>query len=153
QYIVALLGLGLSIDYSLLVVTRWREERLAGKPNDEAVGAAMKRAGHSVWFRGLVASLGLFALIVVPNSVVRGIGLAGLFIPLTTTVVALTLLPVVLSKLGPKMDWPLGKSAGRTSREIAVHMHRLRRKVDPASGMPVILTLRGEGYLIRNDTP
>ena len=78
QYIVALLGLGLSIDYSLLVVTRWREERAAGKPNDEAVRAAMKRAGHSVWFSGLVASLGLFALIVVPNSVVRGIGLAGL---------------------------------------------------------------------------
>ncbi|MDQ2738516.1 MAG: helix-turn-helix domain-containing protein, partial [Actinomycetota bacterium] len=89
----------------------------------------------------------------VPNSVVRGIGLAGLFIPMTTTVVALTLLPVVLSKLGPKMDWPRGNSTGRPSREIAVHMHRLRRKVDPASGMPVILTLRGEGYLIRNDTP
>ena len=116
QYIVALLGLGLSIDYSLLVVTRWREERAAGKANDEAVKAAMKRAGHSVWFSGLVASLGLFALIVVPNSVVRGIGLAGLFIPSTATLVALTLLPVVLSKFGPKMDWPRHKSAGRTSR-------------------------------------
>jgi RND superfamily putative drug exporter len=116
QYIVALLGLGLSIDYSLLVVTRWREERAAGKPNDEAVKAAMKRAGQSVWFSGLVASLGLFALIVVPNSVVRGIGISGLFIPSTATLVALTLLPVVLSKLGPKMDWPRHKSAGKTSR-------------------------------------
>src|SRR5713101_412994 len=75
QFIVALLGLGLSIDYSLLVVTRWREERAAGRPNEEAVRVAMKRAGHSVWFSGLVASLGLFALIVIPNSVVRGIGI------------------------------------------------------------------------------
>ena len=54
QYIVALLGLGLSIDYSLLVVTRWREERAAGRTNDEAIRQAMKRAGHSVWFSGLV---------------------------------------------------------------------------------------------------
>ena len=116
QYIVALLGLGLSIDYCLLIVTRWREERASGRSNDDAVRAAMKRAGHSVWFSGLVASLGLFALIVVPSSVVRGIGIAGLFIPSTATVVALTLLPVVLSKLGPRMDWPRHKSAGQKSR-------------------------------------
>ena len=83
QYIVALLGLGLSIDYSLLVVTRWQEERASGEPNEAAVRAAVRRAGHSVAFSGLVASLGLFALIVVPNSLVRGIGVAGLFIPST----------------------------------------------------------------------
>jgi len=106
QDIVALLGLGLSIDYSLLVVTRWREERTAGKSNEEAVLAAVKRAGHSVWFSGVVASLGLFALTVVPNSVVRGIGISGLFIPSTATLVALTLLPAILSKAGPRVDWP-----------------------------------------------
>ena len=52
-----------------------------------AIRAAMRRAGHSVWFSGLVASLGLFALIVIPNSVVRGIGISGLFIPSTATLV------------------------------------------------------------------
>ncbi|MFJ9843328.1 MMPL family transporter [Kitasatospora sp. NPDC101155] len=114
QYIVALLGLGLSIDYSLLVVTRWREERSAGRSNDEAVLAAMKRAGHSVWFSGVVASLGLFALIVIPNSVVRGIGISGLFIPSTATLVALTLLPAILSKVGPRVDWPR-RASRRTS--------------------------------------
>jgi RND superfamily putative drug exporter len=116
QYIVALLGLGLSIDYSLLVVNRWREERATGRPNDEAVREAMKRAGHSVWFSGVVASLGLFALIVVPNSLVRGIGVSGLFIPSTATLVALTLLPVVLSKIGPRVDWPRRRSSGNVSR-------------------------------------
>ena len=116
QYIVALLGLGLSIDYSLLVVNRWREERAAGKSNDEAVRAALMRAGHAVWFSGLTASLGLFAMIVVPNSLVRGIGISGLFIPSTATLVALTLLPAVLSKIGPRFDWPRRKSAGSTSR-------------------------------------
>jgi putative drug exporter of the RND superfamily len=106
QYIVALLGLGLSIDYSLLVVTRWREERTLGRTNHEAVLAAVRRAGHSVWFSGVVASLGLFALILVPNSMVRGVGISGLFIPSTATLVALTLLPAILSKIGPRVDWP-----------------------------------------------
>ncbi|NUR03746.1 MAG: MMPL family transporter [Streptomyces sp.] len=131
QYIVALLGLGLSIDYSLLVVTRWREERSAGKPNDEAVLAAVKRAGHSVWFSGVVASLGLFALIVVPNSMVRGIGISGLFIPSTATLVALTLLPAILSKVGPRVDWPRRASrrnpASRfwTAWSVGVIRHRV----------------------------
>lgn len=116
QYIVALLGLGLSIDYSLLVVTRWREERASGRSNEEAVRAAVERAGHSVWFSGVVASLGLFALIVVPNSLVRGIGVSGLFIPSTATLVALTLLPALLSKIGPRVDWPRRRSAGAASR-------------------------------------
>ncbi len=116
QYIVALLGLGLSIDYSLLIVNRWREERAAGKPNDEAIQAAVKRAGHAVWFSGLTASLGLFALVTVPVSLVRGIGVAGLFIPSTATLVALTLLPAVLAKVGPRLDWPRRKSNGKASR-------------------------------------
>src|SRR6266851_5412008 len=94
QYIVALLGLGLSIDYSLLIVNRWREERAAGRPNADAVRAAMHRAGHAVVVSGITASLGLFALVVVPVSLVRGIGISGLFIPSTATLVALTLLPV-----------------------------------------------------------
>jgi len=116
QVIVALLGLGLSIDYSLLVVTRWREERAAGRNNAQAVHEAVKRAGHSVWFSGTVASLGLFALIVVPNSLVRGIGVSGLFIPSSATLVALTLLPAILSAIGPRLDWPRRRSSGRASR-------------------------------------
>ncbi|HKC28638.1 MAG TPA: MMPL family transporter, partial [Jatrophihabitans sp.] len=116
QYIVALLGLGLSIDYSLLIVNRWREERAAGKSNAQAVQAAMHRAGHAVVLSGITASLGLFALVVVPVSLVRGIGIAGLFIPSTAALVALTLLPVVLSKIGPRVDWPRRRRAGKQSR-------------------------------------
>lgn len=116
QYIVALLGLGLSIDYSLLIVNRWREERAAGKSNADAVQGAVQRAGHAVLLSGITASLGLFALIVVPVSLVRGIGIAGLFIPSTASLVALTLLPVVLSKMGPRLDWPRRRSAGKVSR-------------------------------------
>jgi RND superfamily putative drug exporter len=143
QYIVALLGLGLSIDYSLLIVTRWREERLAGLANDEAIRAAMRRAGHSVWFSGLVASLGLFALIVIPNSLVRGIGISGLFIPSTATLVALTLLPTALSKVGPTIDWPKHRSAGRESRFWTWWSHQVIRQRIAATviGLGILIAL------------
>ena len=155
QYIVALLGLGLSIDYSLLIVTRWREERAAGRSNNDAIREAMRRAGHSVWFSGLVASLGLFALIIVPNSVVRGIGISGLFIPSTATLVALTLLPVVLSKVGPKMDWPRHKSAGSASRFWTSWSHRVIRHRAAAAvvGLGILCGLAGVAATINLSQP
>jgi len=104
QFIVALLGLGLSIDYSLLLVNRWREERDAGSDNRTAVIASMRRAGHSVAFSGTVASLGLFALIVVPISFLQGVGLSGLFIPSIAAITALTTVPLLLDKFGPGLD-------------------------------------------------
>jgi RND superfamily putative drug exporter len=155
QYIVALLGLGLSIDYSLLVVTRWREERSAGRSNEEAVRAAVKRAGHSVWFSGVVASLGLFALIVVPNSLVRGIGVSGLFIPSTATLVALTLLPALLSKIGPRVDWPRRRSAGAASR-FWTRWARLvirRRVIAAVLGLGILGVLTGVAATINIGLP
>jgi RND superfamily putative drug exporter len=104
QFIVALLGLGLSIDYSLLLVNRWREERDRGADNRTAVATALTKAGHSVAFSGLVASLGLFALTVVPISFIRGIGLSGLFIPSIAAVVALTVVPLLLWGAGERLD-------------------------------------------------
>ncbi|MBL7490530.1 MMPL family transporter [Frankia sp. AgB1.9] len=155
QYIVALLGLGLSIDYALLIVTRWREERAAGASNDDAVRTALSRAGHSVWFSGLIASLGLFALIVVPNSVVRGIGISGLFIPSTATLVALTLLPVTLSKLGARMDWPRRKSSGATSRFWTWWAERvIRHRIAAAVvGLGILCGLAGVAATINISQP
>ncbi|MFF3073407.1 MMPL family transporter [Kitasatospora sp. NPDC057904] len=156
QYIVALLGLGLSIDYSLLVVTRWREERAAGRSNDEAVRAAVKRAGHSVWFSGLVASLGLFALIVVPNSMVRGIGVSGLFIPSTATLVALTLLPAVLSKIGPRVDWPRRASRRQAASRFWTGWSKLvirHRVASAVAGLGILAALTGTAATINISTP
>ncbi|MFF3991156.1 MMPL family transporter [Streptomyces sp. NPDC001797] len=156
QYIVALLGLGLSIDYSLLVVTRWREERAAGRSNDEAVRAAVKRAGHSVWFSGMVASLGLFALIVVPNSMVRGIGVSGLFIPSTATGVALTLLPAVLSKVGPSVDRPRRASRRQAASRFWTGWSRfvIRHRVASAvAGLGILAALTGTAATINISAP
>ncbi len=62
QFLIALIGLGVSIDYSLLVVVRWREERAHGLDGDAAVERAMQTAGRAVVFSGTTVAIGLFAL-------------------------------------------------------------------------------------------
>jgi RND superfamily putative drug exporter len=116
QFLIALVGLGVSIDYSLLVVSRWREERAHGHDGEEAVQRAMNTAGRAVVFSGLTVAIGLFALVALPLPFLRSMGYGGLLIPLTSVVVALTLLPVLLAKLGPRLDWPHRRTDDRASR-------------------------------------
>jgi RND superfamily putative drug exporter len=117
QFLVALIGLGIAIDYALLVVARWREERRrADVSNEAAVRNAMRHAGSAVVFSGTTVAISLMALVAVPVPVLRSIGIAGLLIALVSVAVATTLLPVVLAKLGPRLDRPRARqddSAGR----------------------------------------
>jgi uncharacterized membrane protein YdfJ with MMPL/SSD domain len=106
EYLVALIGLGVAIDYSLLLVTRWREERAGGHPSDEAVHRAMASAGRSVVLSGSTVAVGLLSLVVLPVPYLRGVGVAGLLIPLLSALVTVTLLPVVLGGAGRRLDWP-----------------------------------------------
>ncbi len=106
QFIVVILGLGLSIDYGLLIVTRWREERRLGADNATAVALACRHAGHAVAVSGFTAAIGLLAMAIIPVSTIRGFGISGLFIPSIAALVSLTLLPAVLRSVGPKLDWP-----------------------------------------------
>jgi RND superfamily putative drug exporter len=106
QYLIALIGLGVAIDYSLLVVTRWRENRASGMDNEAAVSAAMGSAGRAVVFSGTTVAISLLALVALPVGFLRGMGLAAFFIPLTTVAVAITLLPVLLVTIGPALDHP-----------------------------------------------
>jgi RND superfamily putative drug exporter len=116
QFLIALIGLGVSIDYSLLVVVRWREERAHGLQDEEAVQRAMETAGRAVVFSGTTVAIGLLALIALPLPFLRSVGYGGMLIPLISVIVALTLLPVVLSKLGPRLDWPHVRSDDKASR-------------------------------------
>jgi putative drug exporter of the RND superfamily len=104
QFLVALIGLGISIDYALLIVVRWREEREKGLEGDEAVAAAMRTAGRAVVFSGTTVAVGLLALIALPLPFLRSMGYGGLLIPLVSTLVATTLLPVILATVGPRLD-------------------------------------------------
>jgi RND superfamily putative drug exporter len=104
QFLIALIGLGVSIDYALLIVIRWREEREKGLENEDAVCAAMGTAGRAVVFSGTTVAVGLLALIALPLPFLRSMGIGGLLIPLVATLVAITLLPVILATVGPRLD-------------------------------------------------
>jgi RND superfamily putative drug exporter len=116
QFLVSLVGLGVAIDYSLLIVTRWREERAHGRENHDAVVAAMATAGRAVLLSGLTVAIGLIALIVLPVPGLRSVGYGGMLIPLVSTGVALTLLPALLGGIGPRVDWPRVRHEAQASR-------------------------------------
>jgi RND superfamily putative drug exporter len=116
QFLISLVGLGVAIDYSLLVVSRWREERAHGVPNDEAVVTASRTAGHAVLASGLTVAISLIALVVVPVPLIRSMGVGGMLIPVVSTAVVLTLLPALLSSIGPRVDWPRIRRESTASR-------------------------------------
>ena len=115
-FLIALVGLGVAIDYSLLIVVRWREERAHGHDGEDAIVRAMATAGRAVVFSGSTVAIGLLALVVVPVPFIRSVGYGGLVIPLVSVAVAVTLLPIILLKLGRRLDWPHVRSDDRASR-------------------------------------
>jgi RND superfamily putative drug exporter len=116
EYLVVLIGLGVAIDYSLLVVTRWREERSHGASGEAAVQKAMETAGKAVVVSGITVAIGLLALVALPIPFLRSSGYGGLLIPLVSVAVAITLLPIVLAKFGARLDWPHRRTDARASR-------------------------------------
>lgn len=104
EYMVVLLSLGISVDFSLIVVVRWREEREKGLSDEAAVVAATRSAGRAVMLSGLTAAVGLLSLIVLPVPFLRSIGYGGMLIPFVAVGVAVTLLPVALAVVGPALD-------------------------------------------------
>ncbi len=104
KFLIALVGLAIAIDYALLVVVRWREERQRGATDDDAVVKAMQHAGRAVVFSGTTVGISLLALVALPVPFLRSIGIAGMLIPLVSVAVAITLLPVVLATIGPRLD-------------------------------------------------
>jgi RND superfamily putative drug exporter len=106
EYLIALVGLGIAIDYTLLVVVRWREERARSGEGDEAIVRAMNSAGRAVVFSGTAVAIGLLSLIAIPVPFLRSVGYGGMLIPLVSVSVTVTLLPVILATIGPRLDWP-----------------------------------------------
>jgi RND superfamily putative drug exporter len=116
QFLVALIGLGVAIDYSLLLVTRWREELAHGYTGDAAVHRAMDSAGRAVLFSGVTVAIGLIALVVLPVPFMRSVGFGGMLVPLVSVLVTVTLLPVLLATIGRRLDWPRLRREGSASR-------------------------------------
>jgi RND superfamily putative drug exporter len=113
--VAAFLGLGLSIDYSLLLVQRFRQELGRGLSAKDAVAASLDTAGRAVWVSGLAVVVSLAALIPCPIGILRSVAIGGVLATLTALVGALLLLPAVLAWLGPRVNLgALGSSPEET---------------------------------------
>jgi putative drug exporter of the RND superfamily len=140
-FLVALIGLGVAIDYSLIVVTRWREERDRGASNADAIHTAMATSGRAVVFSGTTVAIGLLAAVALPVPFLRSIGYGGLLIPLVSVAVALTLLPVVLATLGPCADRRRLRRTERAERHWAGWARLVLRGRWPAAAIGIAALL------------
>ena len=134
----------MAIDYSLIVVSRWREERSHGRSGDEAVQRAMETAGRAVVFSGITVAIGLLALIALPLPFLRSMGYGGMLIPLVSTLVAITLLPGRAGQgSAPRLDWPHRRTDDKASRAWTRWAEAVarRRWLAAGAGMAVILAL------------
>ncbi len=103
---ISMIGLGVGIDYSLLVVTRFREELNAGLSPPEAAARTVGTAGQAVLTSGMTVVVGFGALLLTPLSETRSVGLAGLVVVGVAVLLSVTLLPALLALLGRSIDRP-----------------------------------------------
>ncbi|HEX2699586.1 MAG TPA: MMPL family transporter [Acidimicrobiales bacterium] len=113
---ISMMGLAVGIDYSLFVVSRYREERLRGKDKLDAIEATGATASRAVFFSGMTVVLALIGMILIPNSIFKSLGAGAIFVVVIAVLASLTLLPAVLGLLGDKVN--------------ALRIHR-RKAVDP----------------------
>ncbi|MFD5093991.1 MMPL family transporter [Amycolatopsis thailandensis] len=143
QYVLVFVGLGVAIDYALLFVTRWREERQNGLDAEGAVVAAMATAGRAVVVSGATVAVGLTVLAVIPSPGLRSMAVGGVLVPLFSALVTLTLLPVLLAAQGDRLEWPhraRAKTVGRLWTRWASAVYR-RRWLAMAAALAILVPL------------
>ena len=104
QFLIALVGLGLAIDYALLMIFRFRDELREGKDVESALVETMTHAGRSVIVSGSTVAIGLLALVALPLPLIRSMGIGGMLIPAVSVLATLTLLPALLAVLGTRIN-------------------------------------------------
>ncbi len=153
QFLIALVGLGVAIDYALLMIFRFREQLRGGDDVESALVQTMTHAGRSVILSGSTVALGLLSMVVLPLPLIRSIGIGGLLIPAVSVLAALTLLPALLAVLGERINsvrvmprrlvdrgHPEDGAWGRWARFV------LRRPVAVAAvGLGIVAVLAGLG--------
>ena len=104
QFLIALVGLGVAIDYALLMIFRFREELRHGRDVETAVIETTRHAGRAVIVSGSTVAIGLVSMVILPVPVIRSIGIGGLLIPAVSVLAAITLMPAALSMLGHRIN-------------------------------------------------
>jgi RND superfamily putative drug exporter len=151
QFLIALVGLGVAIDYALLMIFRFRDELRQGEDVETALTETMTHAGRSVIVSGSTVALGLLAMVALPLPLIRSVGIGGMLIPAVSVLAAITLLPALLAVLGERINsvrvmprrlvdhgHPEAGAWGRWARVV------LRRPVPiAAAGLVIVALLAG----------
>ena len=141
------LGFGLAIDYSLFVVSRWREEAARAGFGQEAMTRTLRTAGRTVLFSALTVAASMACLLVFPQQFLYSMGLGGVLVALAAGLVALVPLPAFLYWLGPRIDALAPRrlrhppSAGRWGRLAAWVMRRPGRVAILSTGFLLVLAV------------
>jgi uncharacterized membrane protein YdfJ with MMPL/SSD domain len=127
--IVALIGLAIAVDYSMLVVFRYREELARADDPHDALITTMRTAGRATLFSGMTVAIGLALLVLMPLPFMRSMGVGGLLVPLVSIAASMTLLPALLAVLGPRINrWriiPQRVLERRAQEDVTGSWHRL----------------------------
>lgn len=154
--VITMLGLGLGIDYSLFMVTRFREE-IARRPTDEALAVTMATVGKAILFSGITVIFGLAATQFFPLPAVHSIGQAGMIVTGLALIYGLTLLPALLALLGPRVNrFSLGRhqqAAAEGGFWHAIARTVMRYPVPVLVGLVAVLLVTGLPFRRLDITP
>ncbi|WP_116947475.1 MMPL family transporter [Jiangella endophytica] len=148
--VVTLAGLGLAIDYSLLMVNRYREELAGGRTVPEAIRATLGSAGRTVVFASLTVCIALATLILVPLPAIRSIGYAGVLTALLAAAASLVVLPALFAVLGTRVGTPRlrrRRSSGGDGFWHRLAVFVMRRPLPIATAVTAVLLLLGAPFL------
>jgi RND superfamily putative drug exporter len=103
---ITMIGLAVGIDYSLFIVSRYREERQRGKDKMHAIESSGATANRAVFFSGMTVVLALLGMMIIPTTIFRSLASGAIFVVLASLAASMTLLPALLALLGDRINWP-----------------------------------------------
>lgn len=139
--ITTALGLALAIDYSLLLIGRYREEISRGVAHEQALISAMRHGGRAVVFSGVIVATALIGLWLFPMAFLRSIGYAGVAVVVLSVVLALTCVPALLALLGPRMNRKPQREAVPAEKTRLYRVARAVQKRPLVAAVPVLAVL------------
>lgn len=144
--VASIIGIGLAVDYSLLVVTRFREEAAHGHAVDDAIARTIKTAGHAIFVSGFTVAASLAGLLVFPLMVLRSIAISGIMVVGFAMLGALVLLPAMLALYGDRVVSKEGQETSPMARQLRLFAQWVMR-------WPVILTAVTTLFLLALGSP
>ncbi|HET7471947.1 MAG TPA: MMPL family transporter [Candidatus Limnocylindrales bacterium] len=161
QNVATMLGLALAIDYSLFMVSRFREELRRGRTVAQAVEITVATSGKAVAFSGLAVAIGLSGLLLFTPAALRSFGIGGSIVVASSVFYALTFLPAVLGMLGPRVNAlslaglfaAIRRRLGRPAATSAERHSRWARVAHAVMARPFAFLLPAVAFLLLSGTP